>query len=444
MKSFAKTLTLALLPLSLATVQAAQAGTVHVPLPGISGVGSVSYKTQISITNSGGEPVAVESLELAPGVDGTQREGVRANRLSIAPFKTFILRPAAAARGVMELSGAPGITYNARLVGSNGSSVELPVITEAARGRENGNLIVQGLSGVGSTDLVVMNLGATAATCSASLVRADGGYAIEPVEISLLPLSHLVFANLLRDFPGLSEARAEVSCSNEFYVYALRSDAATGQVAISGPSSPSDDLTSVFESLVITPAYNCAPGKAVCEQLGVVHTPTKAKTALFIGMTPPVDTYKILRAHVEVQVTGFNPINQGGAHGVLWLIINNNKKLIGSIFLRGAGKNNVTLRHGVCPGVCNKTKVEKGFPLTLGSTYVFDYEYNTTTRKANMRMSLNNQLVAQIEDRTEVNNLFINPGDLVVIGLSNPDPRSRVEPPSLGWVYSNLRVEFLK
>jgi hypothetical protein len=337
----------------------------------------------------------------------------------------------------------PGATT--RAIGSDGSDFELPVISAASRAQEYDTLVVQGLGGAGSTDLVVMNLGATAATCSAKLVRADGELAVPPVEISIKPKSDLRFSDFLRNLPDLSGARAEVSCSNEFYVYAQHSDPATGRVVITGADEPSGDLTSIFAKKV-DPDTMCSSGSVLCRQDGTVFIPSRAKTALFLGMQPPVAAYKILHASLDVQVFDFNPINKGGAHGIFWIVINNNKALVGSTFLRGGGKNSFTLRHGVCPGrVCPKTKVEKSLPLLVpGTLYSFDYEYNTTTKTANLRVSQNGLLVGQIQDKTEVNNLFINPGDKVIVGLSNHDLKSRVEPPSLGWVYSNVRVELVK
>jgi hypothetical protein len=338
----------------------------------------------------------------------------------------------------------PGATP--RTIGSNGSDFELPDISAASRAQEYDTLVVQGLGGEGSTDLVVMNLGATAATCSAKLVRADGELAVRPVEISIEPKSDLRVTDFLRNFPDLSGARAEVSCSNEFYVYAQHSDPATGRVLITGADEPSGELSSVFSAVTINPDRLCSTASMVCQAPGTVFIPSKAKTALFLGMKPPVDTYKILRASLDVQVFDFNPINKGGAHGIFWVVINNNKSLVGSTFLRGGGKNNFTLRHGVCPGrVCLKTKVEKSLPpLVPGTIFSFEYEYNTNTKTANLKVSQNGQPVGQIQDKAEVNNLFIYPGDTVLVGLSNPDPKSRVEPPSLGWVYSNVRVELLK
>lgn len=446
MKPFARAVAGALLTLGLAVAQAAYAGTAYIPLPGVSAVGPVSYRTQISITNTIEEPLAVDSLQLGPGTDGTLREGRPAARFSIVPKKTFVFRPDSRARGLLELDGPAGLHYSARLVGTNGARVELPVITSDSLGQADEMLVVQGLEGSRAriTDIVLLNLGDADASCSASVMRADGSYVVKPVELSLAPLSSRVLANVFGSLAGgIAEARAEVTCSNDFYVYAQTSDVTTGQLTIAGPSASSDSLLAITEEISAA-AVLCSNGSTLCAIANEVHTSTKAAPTKALVMTPPADTYRSLTGHVEVRVSGWNKTNLRGAHGVLYLIINKNKLLLGNIFLRGPEKNNVTLRHGVCPGGCNKAKVEKGIAVDLNTTYAFDYVYDAANRTIDMRMTHNGELVAQIKDKSNVNRIQIKPGDKVVIGLSNPDVNSFEEPASLGWTYSNLRVEFFR
>jgi len=161
-------------------------------------------------------------------------------------------------------------------------------------------------------------------------------------------------------------------------------------------------------------------------------------------MTPPAGSYASLTGHVEVKVNGWSKINTRGAHGVLYLIINKNKYQLASIFLRGPFKNSVTVRHGVCPNGCTKAKIEQGIPVEVDATYAFDYLYDTARKVITMRMTQNGRLIAEIKSKPNVKHIQIKPGDKVVIGLSNPDIHSFEEPASLGWKYSNLRVELFR
>ncbi len=323
--------------------------------------------------------------------------------------------------------------------------VPLPAITPETLGRANETLTFPGLksSGARTTGLVIFNRGTSVARCSASVVGGEGIFGLDPIEIEIQPLGQERLADV---FAGraleLAGARAEVTCSNEFYAYAEVADAGTGRLRIVGPAQPGDGLTSLFDE-VVKSAVNCGDGRKLCELLGVVHTSSKADPTVAISMTPPVGTYKSMRAHVEVTVTGWNKANVRGAHGMIYVVINRNKSLLGNVFLRGPGKESLTLRHGVCPNGCTKSKVEKPLKVTLGQTLTLDYLYDVGNRRTDLRITDGNgQLLAQINDAPNVKNIFIENKDRVIIGLSNPSANSREEPASLGWVYKNLRVEF--
>ena len=444
MKSFASTMVGVLLPLGLAATPAAYAGTTYIPLPGISAVGPVSYDTQISITNNAGRRVAVKSLQLEAGEDGTVREGLSASRFAVVPRKTVMYRPDPAARGLLQLDAPEGLVYRAQLVGTDGFRAELPVIDSGSLAQADDTLVIEGLEGSSSkiSDAVLVNLGDTAAVCSASVLRVDGTYAIDPVEISLSPLSHLVFADIFRGLADdISDANLEVTCSNDFYAYAQTTDAATGRLTIAEPSALANviALEKMAKSAVV-----CSSNSMLCNLPNQVHTSTKADPTRAVTMTPPPGTYSSILGHVEVKVAGWNRVNPRGAHGALYLVINKNKLLLGSLFLRGPGKNSVTMRHGVCAGACNKAKIEKGIPVQLGQTYIFDYVYDPARKSILMRVTNNGNLIAVIQDKPNINRIEIKPGDKVLIGLSNPGVNSREEPASLGWTYSNVRVELFR
>src|SRR5215216_2877636 len=246
MKLSSRTLAGIFLPLSFAMASAVQAGTAYVPLPGVTTVGPVTYETQISVTNSLLQQRALSYLQIASGADGTLRTGIVPTQLPVAAARTSVLRPAPTARGLLELSAPAGFTYSARLVGTGaGLGVELPVITSETMGRPNERLVVQGLksSGTKTTDLVVVNLGKASSSCVASVLRADGILAFPQAPLTLLPLSHRFFANIFSGVTGgIVDARVEVTCTNNFYVYAQMTDTATGEVAIATPAETSASI----------------------------------------------------------------------------------------------------------------------------------------------------------------------------------------------------------
>jgi hypothetical protein len=245
---------------------------------------------------------------------------------------------------------------------------------------------------------------------------------------------------------GINEARAEVSCSSDFYAYAQVADRASGQLVLITPASWSDSLWGSVEDMAKV-AGSCAAGteSTVCTYAGPF---TSAKpypnTTLALSMTPPAALYKSLTAHVEVNVTGWNPKNKKGAHGVIYIVVNRNKRLLGNVFLRGPGSDFLYMRHGDCPLGCGKAKVGKKLQADLGTTYVFDYTYDAASKRVSLQVRHAGQLVAELNDVPYRKVIEVVPGDKVIIGLSNPYCDSKEEPCSLGWKYSNLRVELFR
>lgn len=347
------------------------------------------------------------------------------------------------APGLLELGGSRGLLGPARLAGPR---ADLPAITSETMGREDQVLVIQGLERAGSrsTALVVMNLGQTGASCAVSLIRVDGSDAIEPMTVALLPYARFTFTDIFKHLSGVTgEVRAEVTCSSDFYAYAQTVDRETGETTVTGPSQPVDTLEAAFDKAFKAAAL-CSSGRTVCNREGLVHTSTRKTPTLALSMSPPAGTYRSMKAHVEVVVNGWNEINPRGAHGVMYLAINKNYNLLGSIFLRGPSSNRVTLRHGFCRTAACKTKVEEPLNTEEGTRYVFDYEYNPGRGTTNLRVMHKGQLVAQIQDKPNVKHFTIKKRDEVVIGLSNPSVNLRPEPASINWRYSNLRVEFFQ
>lgn len=451
MKPFARPLLGVLLSLSFLSAQAAHAGTAYVPLPGITTLGPVTYETQVTVTNSLGQESTVNYLQLGTAVDGTLRQGVNTTPMRVSASRTSVLKPASSSRGLLELTGPAGFQYSARLVGSGAGSAglgaELPVITSANMGTANKVLVVQGLKSVGATkaDIVIVNLGKTTGTCSARVARADGSSAINTVQLSLLPLSYNFFPNVLvAETNGISDARVEVTCTNDFYAYAQMTNTTTGEISISTPSGSSDStLTAPGD----TPsALTCAAaGTSVCFVFpGLVHTSTHGNEDKSLILTPPVFAYSSVKLHMEFQVNGWNPPSTG-AHGIVYFVRDRNKDMYANIFLKGPSRNSVTLRHGFNQVHGDKAKIERGFVAQIGTTYALDYDFDPVHKTITMHIStLDGQLLLEIKDKPNVNRVQIDQGQKVIVGMSNPGVNPNVEPASIGWKYSNVKVEFFK
>lgn len=445
MKSFWRTLAGVLVALGFVSAPAVHAGTVYVPLPGVTAVGPVNYETQVAVTNTLTVPRTATYLQLATGVDGTKRQTLTKTPLAVAAGKTSLLKPTPAVRGVLELSAPPGFYYSARLVGTGsaaGLGVDLPVINSDTMTRANDRLVVQGLksSGTQTTDLVLVNLGKTSSSCTTRVLRADGTLAFAQATVSLLPLSHRFFANIFSGVPaGITDARAEVTCTTDFFAYAQMTDTTTGEFAIAAPTETSaSTLTAPGEA---SSALDCSVGTVCYVFAGLVHQSTTATPDRSITLTPAPGSYSSVKVHLEVEVGPWNT-PPTGAHGVLYFVRNKNRDMFANIFLRGPGKGDLTLRHGFNQTHPQKAKIEQAFTAQQGQTYAFDYDYNTAAKTLSLRVSQGDQLLFELVDRPNINQIDIGASDRILIGLSNPGTNPTTEPASIGWKYSNLKVEF--
>ena len=188
-------------------------------------------------------------------------------------------------------------------------------------------------------------------------------------------------------------------------------------------------------------ALDCSVGTVCYVFPGLVHQSTTSNPDRAILLSPAPASYKSVKLHLEVQVGPWNT-PATGAHGVLYFVRNKNKDMFANIFLRGPAKSDLTLRHGFNQTHPQKAKLEKAFVFQQGETYAFDYDYNPGTQSLSLRVSRNEQLLFELLDKPNVNKIEIGASDKVQIGLSNPGTNPTIEPASIGWKYSNLKVEF--
>jgi hypothetical protein len=321
---------------TLCAAGAAQAGTVYVPLAGLTTVGPASYELQVSYVNTSGQTATVNQVLLGTDTDGTQRTGVTVTPFSLLPSQTAVVRSTEAIRGLFELSGPVDFRYSARLVNlGSGAVVDLPVIDSNSITKANGKLSLQGLisAGARTTDLALINLGKAATQCTVTLVRADGSAIGASATVSLKPLSHRHFANVfagLAGAGGLSDARAQVSCTQDFYAYALIADSATGGVGVIRPAASG-------ESTLGAPGAqaDCGSGAVCFDAKGIVHQPTPSNPVGRVTFGIPAGIYKRFKMSLDVTVGPWYSGDPGAKHLIYWFVIDKNLDMPGMLFFRG-------------------------------------------------------------------------------------------------------------
>jgi hypothetical protein len=419
------------------------AGTLYIPLPGVQTVGNAGYEVQVAVTNPGSAPRTVESFQVGSGVDGTARTGSHPSQQTIAPGQTILLEPKPTA-GLLELTGANGLAFSARLVGTGPAGslgVDLPTITSDRAGAAGETLFIQGLrnSATRRADVIVVNLGHEGAKCRGTVSRADGSVVVHAASLEFPPLSHFKFSNVFGQ-ESLDAGRVQITCDTEFFAFAQLHDAATGEFAIAAPAGRGD---SAFRPPASTASATCAAataGTTCFAWPGVVHVSTAEEPALFLFPEVTPGTYGAVHVRLDVKVTGWNQDHKpNAAHGVLWFVRNNNPEMWANLFLRPKGV--LGFRHGFFKTHAEKVAIDRAFQAEVGKTYTFDYLYDTRDASITLRVLLDGVEVERIDEVPDLESVVIKTKDTVWVGLSNPG-LYKPEPYSRGWVYSDLLVEF--
>ncbi|HEV8578165.1 MAG TPA: hypothetical protein VGX68_03700 [Thermoanaerobaculia bacterium] len=426
---------------TLAASGVAHAGTVYVPAPGITTLGGSTYEVQVSMTNTAAAARDVKQTSLADDTDGTQRSGTPGT-VQVQAGRSAVVKAAGTFRGLVELSGSGELRYTARLVGTGPGrlGVYLPVITSDNLLKGGQTVALQGLlSGSGrAADLELVNLAQQAAQCTVSLTRADGTALGTPATFPLKPLSSRYIPDIFTGTTA-SEVRAAVSCTREFFTFALLSDAATGELTYVGPGGSG-------ESLLRLPgeAPGC-PATAICfDAKGIVHAPTSAANAeKGVNFLPAAGTYSKLRLTMDVTAGPWWTQNPDALHMLFWLVKDRNYNMFGYASFRGPDKNEAILRHGIALTHAQKAKIVQPITVVEGKVYHLDYTYDTALQVVDLAISDGSGAVVHLTGPPNVANFTFNGKEKIVVGIgfpgTNPD-----EAPTFGWVYRDLHLELSK
>jgi hypothetical protein len=440
---------------TLAAAGTAQAGTVYVPLPGQGAVGTTAYEVQVAIANTSSQTATVNQTLLASDTDGIQRSGESAVPQAVLPAQTVVVRPGGAFNGMLELAGTEAFRYSARLVpaGTPGPGVDLPLISSSTVTKANGTLSVQGLvsDSVRTTDLGIVNLGSAAAQCFVALVRSDGSILGPSATLSLQALSHRYFANIfagLVDANGLSAARAQVSCTQDFYAYGVMDNSDTGAVALAVPAASGDStLGSTGGSPPPPPSGGgCgSTGVACFDAGGLVHEPEPSNPVGRITFGFPAAIYTRFKMSMDVTVGPWYAPDPEGKVLIYWFVIDKNLDMPGTLYFRGPGPGgyNALARHGIGTTTPQKAKVVKHFQPEIGRTYHVenDYDMGRGVFTATVTDKATGQVGVVLTGNTNVRQYASRPGQHFIIDMGFKENNVPDEVPSFSWLYQNIHIE---
>ncbi|HEV7509673.1 MAG TPA: hypothetical protein VGS07_32675 [Thermoanaerobaculia bacterium] len=439
----------------LATLAAgtAHAGTVYVPLPGQNTVGTSTYEVQVSIANTAAAPATVNEALLPSDADGTQRTGVTAGTLGVNGGQTSVVKPGATFSGLLELSGASDFRYSARMVnlGGGGLGVDLPLITSSTVTKANGRLSVQGLisDATRTTDLALVNLATTASQCTVNLARSDGSALGATATVSMNPLSHRYFTNVLSglvDASGVADARAQVSCTQDFYSYGVLKNSATGEMVLVQPAASGDSTLGTPGTTPPPTGGGCGSAGVTCfDARGVVHQPTPVNPVGRLTFAFPQAVYTRFKMSMDITVGQWYAPDPEGKALIYWFVIDKNLDMPGMLYFRGPGPGGsvALVRHGIGLTHPEKGKIQKSFHATIGHTYHCDNDYDMG--RGVYTVTITDKGTGEVQTvLTAAPNVHLyasRPGQHFIIDMGFKENGVPDEVPSFNWLYQNVHIE---
>jgi hypothetical protein len=357
--------------------------------------------------------------------------------------------------GMLEITGDDPLVFHAsvvpRLGGVTGRAAQVPIVDGETSQSSGERMVVQGLRRDAQhlSSLAVVNLAHQTTPCNLALLSANAQSVIDTVAVTLPPLSHNFYPDVLGD-SGVQEGsdlRFEVSCSGAAYAFGLTIDR-------EGPAVTALDLATTLRSTLVPPGQEppeepepepgvCAATSICLELPGVFHLATNDNRS-FRRSIPVESGRTFRRIDLEVTVThgGWDKKYPDGIHNVFWLF---SQKFAGNTWAyanaRGPNRNLVTLSHNIGLAPNQNSRSAANLALQPGSTYRVRYRYDTVADVVECVWSSPEGVeLARMSDTPTVNQVtFQGSGFELWFGIEGAH---QIEVPSIGWAFADARVEF--
>ncbi len=229
---------------------------------------------------------------------------------------------------------------------------------------------------------------------------------------------------------------------------------ATSTSGSSGSSSSSGEpiTGSGAESSSTGTTARCPAGSECFFLPGTFHTADEATPTAEYNIDLVGAEFSVVEVELDVVHSGWYPDDPGGLHNVFWLHrgqIGNftwQGGVLGYVNARGPGRDLIRTRHDMdTPSLDDAHNFNiNNVVLEEGTDYHWFYRYDTLADEVTVELSSDGAVIASGTDvptaEAIVNNdngFFIYFGNGTDVELPGP------EVPSLGWAFSDLRVEFI-
>jgi len=419
----------------LAGVVPAIAGEIYVPFASNRSVNGTVYQTKVWITNTGPAARQFKVRYINENVDGTQGADIGTD-LSVPGGGTLLLGSVApsGSLGMVEISGSPQLVVNARIdaIGGNGSilsSANVPVVAAGNAIKANTTAHIQGIERTSRgtmSDLGVLNLSNAAAQCTVKAYRSNSTQISQTAVLPLLPLSLLHFENAMAALgeSSVSDARFEVTCTKQFFPYAV----------VFKPGGPETNFVTpsfALDTDVVSGVGNT--GAVVVEAPGVFFQAKVGDSFKQIDI-PLVEgtSYKKATVEFDLYVDRFPT----GIFAGVTSMRRTDKTLYYGLIVRG-DRSKAILDMGVDDDIVDG----KSGPWQQRTNYHLTFEYDTVSSRLTFKTARNGTLVETLSG--PINHFDLSKNSKVVrVDFGMTGVADGAYFPPIGWRYSNLKVTF--
>ena len=266
--------------------------------------------------------------------------------------------------------------------------------------------------------------------------------------MSLIPLSHRYVTNVLSglvDASGVADARAQVSCTQDFYSYAVLKNSVTGELALVQPAASGDSTLGSGGGTPPPTGGGCGSTGVTCfDAKGIVHQPTPVNPVGRVTFAIPQGTYTRFRMAMDVTVGQWYAPDPAGKALIYWFVIDKNLDMAGLLYFRGPGEGGYTAlaRHGMGLTHPQKLKLVKPFQAQIGHTYHVDNDYDmgghsyviTITDKSSGEATV-------LNGEPNVSRFTTKAGQRFIVDMGFKENAIPDEVPSYNWLYQNIHIE---
>jgi|GEM_PF-2276941 len=427
--------------LALGVVTAAGAGTVYVPVVQPSASNGHRLPTHLWISNLGTQDISYRSSFLPVGVDGAAFKGITESApQKVAVDRVQVMDDAAESgrTGLLAIEADSEIQVDAWVETHHGRQTYMggvPVISDANRFEAGTAAFVNGVSRVNTAQLALVNLGADSAVCSVDFVRADGSLAGGNAQVTVPAVS----LGLYDDALGLRQIKEDVSvsatCDQPFFAFAVENNPRNGRVSFLSPASK-------IAEAAATVADDLTP--IIFERPGQIHTATTAvpKLKLAVPVTKALQLDRLVW-DLDITVGPWNAKKPECAHNIAFF---HRGKFRSNTFSNlnafGPKRNWLKNNQNIDQPAGVNTNGRIGLHYVQGTTYHINYVFDAVNKKVHVIAQEGGHDVGHLDmNATAQNHLLSVPATGLMLEMGNLLKQAGCEVPSLGWTWTNLRLQ---